>query len=69
MSSLNQTFFLETKSHLDQVELRVILNVEILGGSFQLSLTNIGFYLSIATLLILTLGLLATNYNKLVSNN
>jgi F-type H+-transporting ATPase subunit a len=45
------------------------LNLEILGGSFHLSLTNIGFYLSIATLLILTLGLLATNYNKLVSNN
>jgi F-type H+-transporting ATPase subunit a len=69
MSSLNQTFFLETTSPLDQFEIRDILNLEILGGSFHLSLTNIGFYLSIATLLILTLGLLATNYNKLVSNN
>jgi hypothetical protein len=69
MSSLNQTLFLETTSPLDQFEIRDILNLEILGGSFHLSLTNIGFYLSIATLLILTLGLLATNYNKLVSNN
>jgi F-type H+-transporting ATPase subunit a len=69
MSSLNQTLFLETTSPLDQFEIRDILNLEILGGSFHLSLTNIGFYLSIATLLILTLGLLATNYNKLLSNN
>jgi F-type H+-transporting ATPase subunit a len=69
LSSLNQTLFLETTSPLDQFEIRDILNLEILGGSFHLSLTNIGFYLSIATLLILTLGLLATNYNKLVSNN
>jgi F-type H+-transporting ATPase subunit a len=69
MSSLNQTLFLETTSPLDQFEIRDILNLEILGGIFHLSLKNIGFYLSIATLLILTLGLLATNYNKLVSNN
>jgi F0F1-type ATP synthase membrane subunit a len=65
----NKNLLLEITSPLDQFEIRDILNLEILGGNFHLSLTNIGFYLTIATLLILTLGLLATNYNKLVSNN
>jgi hypothetical protein len=67
-STLNTTLF-DITSPLDQFEIRDLLNLEILGGTFHLSLTNIGFYLTIATLLILTLGLLATNYNKLVSNN
>lgn len=61
--------FLEITSPLDQFEIRNILSLELLGSNFHLSLTNIGFYLTIGTLIILTSGLLATNYNKLVSNN
>jgi F-type H+-transporting ATPase subunit a len=61
--------FLETNSPLDQFEIRDILNLEILGGNFHLSLTNIGFYLITGAVIILMSGLLATNYNKLVSNN
>jgi F0F1-type ATP synthase membrane subunit a len=61
--------FLEISSPLDQFEIRDILNLEILGGNFHLSLTNIGFYLVIGATIILVSGLLATNYNKLVSNN
>jgi hypothetical protein len=56
-------------SPLDQFEIRDILNLEVLSGNFHLSLTNIGFYLITATAIILISGLLATNYNKLVSNN
>ena len=58
---------IEINSPLDQFEIRDILNLEILGGNFHLSLTNIGFYLLIGGTIILTSGLLATNYNKLVS--
>jgi hypothetical protein len=61
--------FLEVNSPLDQFEIRDILNLEILGGNFHLSLTNIGFYLSVSTLIILAASLLSTNYNKLVGNN
>jgi F-type H+-transporting ATPase subunit a len=61
--------FLENNSPLDQFEIRDILNLEILSGSFHISLTNIGFYLMTGTAIILISGLVATNYNKLVSNN
>jgi F0F1-type ATP synthase membrane subunit a len=61
--------FIEISSPLDQFEIRDILNLEILGGNFHLSLTNIGFYLVISAVIILASGLLATNYNKLVSDN
>ncbi len=38
-------------------------------GNLHISLTNIGFYLIIGIFLILTLNLLSTNYNGLLSNN
>jgi F-type H+-transporting ATPase subunit a len=65
----NNKLFLEITSPLDQFEIRNMLNLELLGSSFHISLTNIGFYLIIGTLIILLSGLLSTNYNKLVSNN
>ena len=37
-------------------------------ANIQISLTNIGLYLTIGAFLILTLNILATNYNKIVSN-
>ena len=57
-------------SPLDQFEIRDLLslNAPIL-GNLHLSLTNIGLYLTIATFLVLSLSILATNFNKLVSNN
>lgn len=63
------TLFTEIRSPLDQFEVRDILNLEVLGGNLHLSLTNIGFYLIIGGLITLILSLIATNYNKLVSNN
>ena len=61
------SLFLQINSPLDQFEIRNILNLEIL--NLQISLTNIGFYLTLGAIIILGLSVLATNYNKLVSNN
>jgi F-type H+-transporting ATPase subunit a len=65
----SQNLFAEIRSPLDQFEIRDILNLEVLGGNLHLSLTNIGFYLIIGAFITLILSLVATNYNKLVSNN
>lgn len=67
MTSMNH--FSEICNPLDQFEIRnlISLNAPVL-GNIQLSLTNIGLYLTLGTLLILSLNLLATNYNKVVSN-
>ena len=56
-------------SPLDQFEIRDLLslNAPIL-GNLHISLTNIGLYLTVGAFLILSLNLLATNYNKVVSN-
>ena len=59
----------EIISPLDQFEVRDILNLEVLGGNLHLSITNIGLYLVIGSLITLILSLLITNYDKLVSNN
>lgn len=61
---------LETiRSPLDQFEIRdlISLNANIL-GNLHISLTNIGLYLTISCIIIIVLNLLATNYNKIVSN-
>ena len=56
-------------SPLDQFEIRNLLSVNApILGNLQLSLTNIGLYLVTGTFLIITLNLLATNYNKIVGN-
>jgi F0F1-type ATP synthase membrane subunit a len=58
--------FLDITSPLDQFEIRDIFNLDIL--NLHLNITNIGLYLTIGTIIILTSSLLATNYNKIVSN-
>lgn len=56
-------------SPLDQFEIRNLLSVNApILGNLQLSLTNIGLYLVTGTFLIISLNLLATNYNKIVGN-
>jgi F-type H+-transporting ATPase subunit a len=66
---MSEKLFTQITSPLDQFEIRDVLNLEILGGNFHISLTNIGLYLTIGALIILTLSIVSTNYNKLVSNN
>jgi hypothetical protein len=65
----NTTLFNEIISPLDQFEIRNLLSLEILGGNLHLSLTNIGLYLTIGSLMVFVMSIAATNYNKLVSNN
>jgi F-type H+-transporting ATPase subunit a len=68
--SLNLNLHKEILSPLDQFELRDLLSLDApILGNLHLSLTNIGFYLTLGAIFILVLNLLSTNYNKLVSNN
>ena len=69
MFSNTQNLFTEIRSPLDQFEVRDILNLEVLGGNLHLSITNIGFYLTLGAIITIVLSLVATNNNKLVSNN
>lgn len=62
--------FRETASPLDQFEIRNLLSIEApILGNMNISLTNIGLYLLISAFIILTSSVLATNYNKIVSNS
>ena len=55
---------------LDQFEIRNLLSLDApILADLHISLTNIGLYLTIGAILVLTLNVLATNYNKVVSNN
>lgn len=57
-------------SPLSQFEVRDLINLDTpILGNLHISLTNIGFYLTIGALFLLIVNLLSTNYNRLVSNN
>jgi hypothetical protein len=61
---------IEITSPLDQFEIRNLLSLDApILANLHISLTNIGLYLSIGAFIALTLHLLATNYNKVVSNS
>jgi len=55
-------------SPLEQFEIRDLLSLDAL-GNLHLSVTNIGFYLTVGAIFIFMLNILSTNYNKLVSNS
>lgn len=60
----------EILSPLSQFEIRDLLSIDApILGNLHISITNIGFYLTIGAFFLLILSLLGTNYNKLVSNN
>jgi len=64
-----KNLFTEISSPLDQFEIRNLLYLDApILANMHLSITNIGLYLTIGAFLILSFNLLATNYNKLVSN-
>ena len=57
-------------SPLDQFEIRNLISLDApVIGNLHISLSNIGLYLTIGTIVILTINLLATNYNKVISNS
>ncbi len=66
----NSYTYIITSSPLDQFEIRSLLNLNApILGNINLSLTNIGLYLTIGTLFVILLQVLAINYKKIVSNN
>jgi F-type H+-transporting ATPase subunit a len=63
-------FSLEINSPLDQFEIRNLISLDApILANLHLSITNIGLYLTIGAFIALTLNLLATNYNKVLSNS
>jgi len=57
-------------SPLNQFEIRNLLSLDApIFGNLQISLTNIGLYLTIGAFVVLTLNVLSTNYNKVISNS
>ena len=56
-------------SPLDQFEIRNLFSVDTaLLGNINLSITNIGFYMTIATTIAFSINILATNYSKITPN-
>jgi F-type H+-transporting ATPase subunit a len=67
---MNDLFYTVIASPLDQFEVRNLLSLDApIFGNLHLSLSNIGLYLTIGAFTVLILNVLATNYNKVVSNN
>jgi F-type H+-transporting ATPase subunit a len=64
----HNNFFLLSSSPLSQFEITDIFNINIL-NYINLSLTNIGLYLTIAGIFVLIISILATNNQKLIANN
>ena len=57
-------------SPLTQFEIRNLLSLDApILGNIHMSITNIGLYLTIGFLFIISLSLLSINYNKIISNN
>jgi F-type H+-transporting ATPase subunit a len=66
---MNVHSFTDISSPLDQFEIRNLLSIDApVLANMHLSLTNIGLYITIGAFLILSLNVLATNYNKIVSD-
>jgi len=60
----------EIISPLSQFEIRDLFSIDApILGNLHISMTNIGFYLTIGAFFLLVINLLSTNYNKVVSNN
>jgi F-type H+-transporting ATPase subunit a len=70
MENLSCNIWRDNLSPLSQFEIRDLINLDTpILGNLHISITNIGFYLTIGALFVLVINLLSTNYNKLVSNN
>jgi F-type H+-transporting ATPase subunit a len=66
---MRRHLFTEISSPLDQFEIRNLLSIDApILANIHISLTNIGLYLTIGMFFILTLNVLATNYNKVISD-
>jgi F-type H+-transporting ATPase subunit a len=62
-------FYTDISSPLDQFEIRNLISIDApILANIHLSITNIGLYLTIGAFIIISLNILATNYNKVLSN-
>jgi len=67
--SLINALWKDVLSPLNQFEIKDLFSVDAsILGNLHISMTNIGFYLTIGALFLLVINLLSTNYDKLVSN-
>lgn len=65
----NQIIFTYFTNPLSQFEIRDFFNLKLsFLNNLQLSLTNIGLYLTLGALFILIINILSINYNKLIGN-
>jgi F-type H+-transporting ATPase subunit a len=56
-------------SPLDQFEIRNLFSIDTpLLGNFNISITNIGLYMTIASLIAFAVSILATNYSRITPN-
>jgi len=56
-------------SPLDQFEIRNLFSIDtLLLGNINLSITNIGFYMTIASFLLFIISIIATNYSRITPN-
>ena len=63
-------FWRYNTSPLTQFEIRDLISIDTpILGNLHISITNIGFYLTMGASFLLIINLLSTNYNKLVGNN
>jgi len=74
MSTLSQDIFLQSwtviLSPLSQFEINDLLSLDLpMIWNLHISITNIGFFLTIGALFILVINLLSTNTNKIINNN
>jgi hypothetical protein len=67
LSYINNMFE-EIITPLDQFQIVDLVQFNLL-NYVNISITNIGFYLTLGSIFIIISSLLSTNYNKLVSNN
>jgi F-type H+-transporting ATPase subunit a len=66
----NNNLYTTITSPLDQFEIRNLLSLDApVLGDIYLSITNISLYLTIGILVGFSFNILATNYNKIISNN
>lgn len=62
-------FFNHIQSPLDQFDIKNLISLDLnFLGNLQISLTNIGMYLTLSAGIVLIISILATNFNKIVAN-
>lgn len=62
-------FLNHIQSPLDQFDIKNLISLDLnLLGNIQISLTNIGMYLTLSAGIVLIVSLLANNFNKIVAN-